>query len=108
MDADPPTQPGRRVVSNRKTGMQVVVSIAVVIVVLGAMARDVLAGTPEHPVAPILTADAIMVALGVLGVGAGGAQAGNVMEHIAKSIPDAVREFARGLAEALGRRGRGE
>lgn len=97
MDADPPTQPGRRAVSNRKTGMQLVVSIAVVIVVLGAMARDVWAGTPEHPVAPILTADAIMVALGVLGLGASGAQAGNVGEHFAKALPG----IAEGVARAV-------
>jgi hypothetical protein len=69
---DTPTNPGRhRVTSNRKTGMQIASQIAVVLVVL--------IGWGAH----VLTSEALIAAVAVLGLGETTSKGGNAIEHLA-------------------------
>ena len=85
MDADPPTTPGRaKPTSNRKTGMQIAASLAALLVLALVAWRGE------------LTENIVLGAFAVMGISGGGAQVGNVAEHIAKALPQVVEAWARG------------
>lgn len=64
--------------------MQIVATVAALVVLALAAWRDV------------LTEPVVLGALAVMGVVGGGAQLGNVGEHLAKMLPAVVEAWARG------------